>query len=136
MGDLGGRYTPPAREFVMIDVQHFQHDADNILVVNLSGELTKAQYRVAFPHLESELGSYQKLRLLFDVRKLEGWEANTCWKNLSFNSRHRTDLQKIAVLGEQRWKAWLSRACGPLSCSQLRQFSSPEEDEAFAWIGA
>lgn len=118
----------------MIDIQHFQHDADNSLVIDLKGELTTEQYKVAFPQLESELASHKRLRLLFDLRNLDGWGLNVHWKNLNFDSRHNTDVQKMAILGSRKWRLWLRRACRPLNCQQFKQFSSCEENEAFAWV--
>jgi stage II sporulation SpoAA-like protein len=119
----------------MIDMQLFQKEADTLLLCNLEGEVTRQEYSVFIPSFESEIRFIPDLRVFFDLTRFEGWCPGTPWRKLSFNSRHRTHLEKIAIVGLTRRAMWLERACRPLSCKQIRRFSPHRSEVAWTWIG-
>ena len=93
----------------MVDIQHFQKNADNLISVTLKGRLSTKEFDVFLPHFESEIRHFLGLRVLFDLRELKGWIATSQWRKLSFNSRHRTDLARIAIVGSNRNTRWMER---------------------------
>lgn len=115
----------------MIESEKLQNGNQNLFIIRLRGRLTEREYRVAFPQIESDLGSHSNLLVLFDVQELEGWETGARWKGLRFDSRHPTDVRRISIVGDRRWERWIRRACRPLKCP-LRSFEDFEE--ALSWI--
>ena len=115
----------------MIESEKLQNGNQNLFVIRLRERLTEREYRVGFPQIESDLGSYSNLLVLFDVQELEGWETGARWKGLRFDSRHPTDVRRISIVGDRRWERWIRRACRPLKCP-LRSFEDFEE--ALSWI--
>ena len=115
----------------MIESENHQNGNQNLFVIRLRERLTEREYRVGFPQIESDLGSYMNHFVLFDLRELEGWETGARWKSLRFDSKHRTDVKRIAMVGGRRWERWIRRACRPLKCP-LRSFEHFEE--ALDWI--
>ena len=115
----------------MIESENLQNGNQNLFVIRLRERLTEREYRVGFPQIESDLGSYMNLFVLLDLRELEGWETGARWKSLRFDSKHRTDVKRIAMVGGRRLERWIRRACRPLKCP-LRSFEHFEE--ALDWI--
>ena len=115
----------------MIDFEKLQSGSRNLFVLRARGRLSEREYRVAFPQIESDLGSHRNLLVLFDLQDLEGWDAGSRWKSLRFDSRHRTDVERIGFVGDQRWERWIRRACRPLKCP-VRSFESIEK--SLKWL--
>jgi hypothetical protein len=55
-------------------IQLNQEDGGKILVVHVSGKLTKAEYEQLVPEFERLVRQHGKLRLLFDMTGFHGWE--------------------------------------------------------------
>jgi SpoIIAA-like len=119
----------------MIDIQLFQKGADTLVTCTLQGRLTAKEYDIFLPHFESEIRHFTDLRVFFDLTELEGWCPGTPWRTLSFNSQHRTDVAKIAIVGPIRQRRLINRACQPLSYKELRRFFTRDIDDAWTWIG-
>ena len=119
----------------MIDIQLLQKGADTLVICTLQGQLTAREYDVFLPQFESEIRHFTDLRVLFNVTELDGWCRGTPWRTLSFNSRHRTHVAKIAVVGPIYRARWMARACQPLSFKDLRRFPTKDIADAWAWIG-
>lgn len=115
----------------MVELDKLQKGEENLFLIRISGKLSEREYRVAFPQIESDLGSHRNLLVLFDLRELEGWASGTRWKSLKFSSRHLTDIRRVGVVGEYRWERWIRSACRPLK-SPVRSFDS--YDDALEWL--
>lgn len=119
----------------MIDIQLLQKGADTLVTCTLQGKLTAREYDIFLPHFESEIRLFTDLRVLFDLTEFKGWCRRTPWRTLSFNSQHRTNVAKIALVGPIRRTRWMKQACQPLSYKELRRFFTKDIDDAWAWIG-
>ena len=115
----------------MIDFEKLQSGTRNLFVLRAKGRLSEREFRVTFPQIESDLGSYQNLLVLFDLQDLEGWDAGSRWKSLRFDSRHKTDVERVGLVGDRRWERWIRRACRPLKCP-IRSFESIEK--SLGWL--
>ena len=119
----------------MIDMQLYQKKADTLRPCTLEGRLTQREYSVFLPNFESEIGHFTDLRVFFDLTEFDGWCSGTPWRKLSLNSRYRTNLDKIAIVGLTRRALWLERACRPLRYKKIRRFSPHRVEVAWNWIG-
>ena len=119
----------------MIDIQHLGHCENNLILVKFTGKLTAKEHGIFLAHFESEIRHYKGLRVFFDLREVEGWFPTTGWRKLTFISRHRTDLAKIAIVGSPRRTIWMKRACLPLSYQEMKRYLSKHFDSALWWIG-
>lgn len=48
------------------------------------------------------------LRLLIQLEEFTGWEPGEAWSDVSFFFQHDQDIQKIAVVGDARWRDEMS----------------------------
>ena len=116
---------------MMIDFEKLKNGDDNLFIIRIIGRLSEKEYRVAFPQIESDLGAHSKLRVLFDLQELKGWDPGSRWKSLRFDSRHPTEIHRVGVVTSYRWERWIRSACRPLSCP-VRSFENSEA--ALQWL--
>jgi hypothetical protein len=45
------------------------------------------------------------VRLLFVLTGFEGWEPGAPWNDLTFYVRHGERIERIAIVGDERWKS-------------------------------
>ena len=58
-----------------MSIQFNEESGGKIFVVHVSGKLTAADYEHFVPEFERLVRHYGKLRVLFDMTGLHGWEA-------------------------------------------------------------
>ncbi len=121
----------------MIDVQHYARESEDMLCVTFQGKLTQQEYLVFRPHLESTIRHYENLRLVFVMDANLRWDARSMWRELKFNSRHRSSIARLAVVAPTAaWRKWLFMACQPLSVREAAAFTSTEKRLAIAWAAS
>jgi len=115
----------------MIECENLQNGCGNLMLVRAEGTLSEREYRVSVPQIESDFSSHNHLLVLFDLEGLEGWDNGSRWKSLKFDSRHRTDVRAVGLLGSKKWERWIRKACRPFKCP-IRSFESREK--ALKWL--
>ena len=121
----------------MIDIHLFTRGTHSLIAVKLEGLLTQAEYQVFLSHFESEIRHHADLRLFFEFEVNLSWEARSCWRSLKFDSRHRTSIAKMAVVGGgSAWHTWLQSACKPLNIARTFRFSASQRGQAVSWLKA
>lgn len=118
----------------MIDMLHVQSGEELVLHLKFDGVLTQCQYEVFLPNFESEVRHHKSLRLLFEMNSGLGWEPRSQWRALRFNSRHHTDIYKLAIVGNRAWHDWIVKACSPMNVRRIFLFSALEKKQAFEWV--
>jgi hypothetical protein len=78
-----------------------------------------------------EAGKIVALVILDDF---EGWERNDDWGDVSFVLEHDTDIEKMAIVGRERWRdEALMFAGAGLRRTPVSYFI--DSDSARAWLG-
>lgn len=110
----------------------------NILGIRASGTLTLDDYdRVLAPRLDALAREFGTIRALFYMDAgFRGWDAGAAWANTKLDMRHRSDLEKVAIVGAPRWEAWCVRFAGLLMKGELRTFRADALQEAWDWVGS
>lgn len=47
---------------------------------------------------------------------------------------HSEDIEKIAIVGEMKWRDWMLSVMKPFSEATIRYFSLAEKEQAMEWI--
>lgn len=119
----------------MIDISLFSHGNHSLMTVKLTGRLTQSEYQVFLPHFESEVRHYVELRLLFELDSALEWEPRSRWRSLRFDSQHRTNISRLAIVGgDKHWSTWLANACAPMTIQRTLTFSSRHLAQAISWL--
>lgn len=107
-----------------------------ILEIKVSGKLHKADYANLITTLEQRLQQYGKVSLLIELSDFHGWEIGALWEDIKFDSKHFNDIERIAVIGETTWHAWMTTIFRPFTAAEVRYFEPQQADQARTWIEA
>ena len=105
-----------------------------ILVVNLTGKLTKEDYQQFVPHVESLIKQHGKVRMVVKMHDFHGWEMSALWEDLKFDWKHFSHIERLALVGEKRWEAGMAAFCRPFTGAAIRYFDVSEASKATEWI--
>jgi hypothetical protein len=108
---------------------------DNVLWVKVSDKLTRQEYAELVPSWEQMIARHGKLRLLFQMEPgFKGWQPTAAWEDLKFSVTHRNELERVALVGERKWEAWVTKLGGMLVDADVRFFESADIEEAQRWL--
>jgi hypothetical protein len=112
-----------------------QHESDNIYRLEISGLLRRADFGQCEADLAKELDRVGSARLLCVLNKFEGWERHEDWNNLSFYVKHGDAIERIAIVGEERWRdLTMIFASADLRKGPVEFFPETDMARARAWL--
>ena len=82
-----------------------QHESDNLYRVDVRGTLQKAELERCQTDLVLQMQRLGPVRLLFILDGFEGWAPGDNWRDLSFYVTHGQDIERIAIVGDERWRS-------------------------------
>lgn len=71
---------------------------DNILMVRLSGKLTKEDYEKFVPEIDRMMKAHDKVRMLVELADFHGW-TTAAWEDTKFGLLHFNDIEHSPWLG-------------------------------------
>ena len=113
--------TDPSREFV---------------VVAVAGALAREDYRGFVGEFERLVREHGKLRVLFDVRGLEGWDRGALWEEVKFDAQHLAEIERLAMVGTKAWHRALEAFFKPFAAPKMHYFDESETAQAREWLMA
>jgi len=105
-----------------------------IIVLNLTGKLTKEDYAQFTPEVEQAVKAHGKVRMLVRMHDFHGWTVGAVWEDTKFSLHHFKDIERLALVGETKWEAGMAVFCKPFTMAKVRYFDESKADEATAWI--
>jgi SpoIIAA-like len=105
-----------------------------VLTVNLSGKLTKEDYKQFVPEIERMIDQHGKIRILVRMHDFHGWSAGALWEDLKFDWKHFSHIERLALVGEKRWEKGMAAFCRPFTKATIRYFDEAEAAGASDWI--
>jgi hypothetical protein len=115
-------------------IQVNEENGGKILTIHVSGKLEKADYEHLVPELERLIMQHGKLRLLVDMSDFHGWEASAAWEDFKFGLKHFGDIERLAMVGEERWQHGMAIFCKPFTKATVRYFDHTDSAEARKWL--
>ncbi|HEX5397448.1 MAG TPA: STAS/SEC14 domain-containing protein [Verrucomicrobiae bacterium] len=116
-------------------IQLNQKNGGKILVIQVSGKLTKADYKHFVPEFERLIQKQGKLRVLFDMTDFHGWEVSAAREDIKFGIKHFADIERFAMVGEKKWQHGMARFVRPFTKATVRYFDHADAAEARKWLG-
>jgi len=104
------------------------------LVVRAIGKLLKEDYAGFVPAFEQARKERGKLRILFDATELAGWDAGALWQEIKFDVKHFSDIERLAMVGTQKWQQTLEQAAKPFMHAEMRYFDASQIEAARSWL--
>ena len=106
-------------------IQLKEEDGGKILVVHVSGKLTKADYEYFVPEFDRLIEQHSKLRVLFDMTNFHGWEASALWEDIKFGIEH-PDIDRLAMVGENEWQHAMATLSKPFTKAAIHYLSDAQ----------
>jgi hypothetical protein len=100
----------------------------------MSGKLHDEDYRHFQPTVSKALESHKKVRLLAHFEDFHGWDLHALWDDIKFSTKHCTDIERIALVGDRKWEAWMAKVCKPFTLAKIEYFDASNIDAAWAWL--
>jgi SpoIIAA-like len=107
----------------------------NLYRVQISGLLLKSEWEKVQQAASSAIERVGRISLLFILDRFEGFEPNADWGDMNFHMKHGKDIDKIAIVGDDRWRdRALMFAGAGLRTAEVEFFTSTEISRAQAWL--
>ena len=76
-----------------------------------------------------------KIRILVILEDFQGQEQGADWGDITFAMEHDDDIEKIAIVGDEKWKDLVFAFTGkPFRRAAIEYFNSSHLEKARAWI--
>jgi hypothetical protein len=108
--------------------------SSNVVEVRVSGKLTAEEYKEFVPEFDRGIKKRGKIRLLFEMSQLRGWEARAAWEDLKVGLKHFADIERLAMVGEKKWQEIMSHICRPFTAAEVRYFQHSDLATARKWL--
>ena len=109
-------------------------DPENGIVrIAFVGEILPADYEVSAPALRKIIETRKPVRLLMDWTLFSGWSQETESQAFLFRIGHRGDIERIAILGENKWRS-ATAELETIMNAEVRLYGTRREDEAVQWL--
>lgn len=111
------------------------HERDNIFRIELRGKLRQHEFEHCQEQVLYEVSRLGPVRLLFVLDGFEGWDGQDNWHDLSFFVRHGDAIERIAIVGEERWRDLaLMFAAADLRRAPVEYFGAQDRVAADSWL--
>jgi len=108
---------------------------DNIIGIEAHGHITPHDYqRVFLPVVEARLAQHERLRLLFYIGDMEGFDLAALWEDVGFGLKHWCQFSHIAFVTDHGWIKAMSAIFAPLIPGDIRVYSTADLEKARAWV--
>lgn len=107
----------------------------NTCRLDIRGALSPQDLAAAQQAAAAEIRRSGKIRLLVVLSEFSGWERGSAWNDLGFYIRHGDDIERIAIVGENRWRSEaLMFAAADLRRAPVAFFGGSDVDAARDWL--
>ncbi len=108
----------------------------NVLVVKATEKLTARDYEEVFiPKINQLIEEHQKVKVVvFLDENFSGWEIGAAWDDAKFGIKHRSDFEKMAVVGGPKWVQWATKISAYFMKGQVAFYGIPDFESAVAWV--
>jgi hypothetical protein len=115
-------------------IEQLHESAGKVLAFKMSGKLHDEDYKTFVPLVDAAIAEQGKVRLLAVFEDFHGWDMHALWDDIKFATTHCTKIERIAMVGDRKWEAWMAKVCKPFTMAKLRYFDVSDIDSARAWI--
>jgi hypothetical protein len=112
-----------------------QHESGNLFRIHISGVLRQAELLDVQAVAAQEITRLGRITLLFVLEQFQGWERGADWGDLDFYAAHDKDIDKIAIIGDEKWRDHgLAFSGAGIRKAAVRFFRPAEGAQARAWL--
>jgi len=113
-----------------------EEEQKKIISITFKGKADKADYDLLVPQLETIIHKGGRIRILVELRDFEGWTLGAFWEDAKFGLKHIRHIEKIAVVGEGKWKTAMTLFVKPFTTARVKYFDAGQMADAEKWVRA
>jgi hypothetical protein len=108
-----------------------------VLYARISGVMKLADQQSLQTAGKGLIAQGKTVRVLVTLEDFQGWEKGVDWGDVDFLMAHGNEIEKIALVGDERWKDQLFAFVGKgLRTAEVEFFPPSSAMEADRWIHA
>lgn len=115
-------------------IQMCEENSGAILNIHVTGTLVRTDYGPFVAEFERFVQAHGKVRALFDMTGLDGWDAGAAWEDFKFDVKHFSDFDRLAMVGDKKWQHRLAVFFIPFTKAAARYFDRTDIGEARKWL--
>jgi hypothetical protein len=115
-------------------IEQISRGAGAVLGFKLSGKLHDEDYQHFVPIVEAAINAHGQVRLLAHFEDFHGWDLHAVWDDTKFSLQHRTDVERVALVGDKAWEKWMAAVCKPFTKARIRYFNAADIESAWKWL--
>jgi hypothetical protein len=115
-------------------IERIPESSGRILGFKMSDKLHDEDYKQFVPLIDAAIANEGKVRLLAVFEDFHGWDLHALWDDIKFAATHCTKIERIALVGDRKWEAWMAKVCKPFTLAKVRYFDTAERAAAQAWL--
>lgn len=108
----------------------------NIAAYEIYDELTVQDVERIHDDLRAALANHETVGLYTDVTEMEDVQPQAVFEDLKMTPEYIGDIDRYAIVGDEQWHEWLTRAGDVVSKGEAACFSPEEADRAREWVQA
>lgn len=109
-------------------------DTPGVLGLECAGKMSSEDFEAMQSWLDRHLAGSARPALVVFLGSFEGYEdMSAFWADLKVDTRFVGKFSRIAMVGDQRWLDWSTRAADVVSGADLKWFPEDRRAEAIAW---
>lgn len=116
--------------------RRLEQSAGNVLGYHLSGKLTEEEVKEIYREVEGVIEQHGKARLLCVLGDLSMPEMGAAWEDLKRTPQWVKDLERLALVGDERWQRWMAGVSDLISQGEAEFFREGDIDKAWEWVKA
>jgi hypothetical protein len=105
-----------------------------VLAFRMSGKLHDEDYKKFVPLVDEAIAKSGKVRILAQFHDFHGWDPHALWDDIKFSTTHCTKIERIALVGDEKWEKWMATVCKPFTMAKIRYFDAGELAAAETWL--
>jgi hypothetical protein len=115
-------------------IEQLPESHGKVLAFKLSGKLHDEDYKEFVPLIDKTAAEQGKVRLLVVFEDFHGWDLYALWDDIEFATTHCLSIERIALVGEKKWQAWMAKVCKPFTMAKIQYFDVSQPADAYKWI--
>jgi hypothetical protein len=106
----------------------------NVLGVRAKGVITRKDYEQLVPMCEDLIRREGNICVLIDMKNFE-LESPAAWlADIEFGREFHNKIEKMAIVGDKRWEAWLTDFSTPFYARDAKYFNITDIHHAWNWV--
>lgn len=135
-GEVAHQWLGRERKAGGVDsVREVALENERLLGLSIRGQLTKNDYDRINRLIGEKVSRYGRARLLVEIDQLEGVTARALWEDLRAALRFYSDLERVAVVGDQGWLKTSIKVGDLLTPGvDMASFATADRQRAISWL--